>query len=276
MQIIDCEPPYQLVRGRHGWFLANLEDVYVGRALLHYGEYGEIEWAVIGQMLRPGKDAVEVGANIGSHTVSMARKLAVFGRRLLAVEPQPVIFQNMCANLALNGLFNVLAENAACSEKSGTVSFPTLDYRKTNNFGAVEMREDGAGSQKVRSVPLDDLVPADFDVGMLKIDVEGFEQKVLQGAARTIARCRPLIYLENDRRDRSQALIEHLWSLDYQMWWHLPPLFNPENFAGNAENLYPSVVSVNLMALPTEMPTNIGGLTLVKTSTEHPLARKNA
>ena len=207
-------------------------------AVLTYGEYGEIEWQLLDAMMRPGKDAIEVGANIGTHTVSMARKLSGMGKRLLAVEPQPVVFQTMCANIALNALFNVSAENAACSDAPGSVTFQAPDYRQEGNLGGVSMREDGKGSHRVRSVRLDELVPDDFDVGLIKIDVEGFEQKVLEGATETIARCRPFIYIENDRLDRSKALIEWLWAADYKLWWHIPHLFNPENFAGNKENIY--------------------------------------
>lgn len=273
MNLIDCAPPYKLVQAKHGWFLASPEDVYVGNAVLTYGEYGEIEWLLLEEMIRPGRDAIEVGANIGTHTVSLARKLAGMGRRLLAVEPQPVVFQNMCANLALNALFNVLAENAACSDAPGWLSFQAPDYRQRNNFGGVSMREDGVGNQRVRAVCLDDLVPDDFDVGLLKIDVEGFEQKVLEGATRTIARCRPFIYLENDRVDRSKALIEWLWAAGYKLWWHMPRLFNPKNFAGHSENIYGNVASFNMMAIPSEVPTNINGLAPVENSDLHPLKR---
>lgn len=276
MQIIDCEKPYQLVQARHGWFLASPHDVYVGRAVLTYGEYGEIEWKLLDAMMRPGKDAIEVGANIGTHTVSMARKLAGMGRRLLAVEPQPVVFQTMCANLALNALFNVSAENAACGDAPGWVTFQAPDYRQEANLGGVSMREDGKGSHRVRCVRLDELVPDDFDVGLLKIDVEGFEQKVLEGATKTIARCRPFIYIENDRLDRSKALIEWLWAADYNLWWHIPPLFNPENFAGNKENIYGNTASFNMMCIPKEMPSSVNGFVPVEDSDAHPLKPKAA
>jgi len=196
LRTLELAKPYQLIKGRHGWFLVNPDDVYLGRAITHYGEYGEIEWLVIEQLMRPGRDAVEVGANIGTHTVSMARTLAGMGRQLLAVEPQPVVFQNLCANIALNGIFNVLAENAACSDKPGWLSFQSYDLAGEINSGGVSMREDGAGNQRVRSLRLDDLIPPHFQVGLIKIDVDGYEGKVLQGGMRTFAKHRPAIMLE--------------------------------------------------------------------------------
>ncbi len=270
IQIIDCTSPYKLVKGRHGWFLVNPDDVYLGRAVFCYGESGEMEWLVIDQLLLPGFDAIEVGANIGTHTVSMARKLAGMGRQLLAVEPQAIVFQNLCANIALNGLFNVLAENAACSDKLGWLTFQSIRPEGEINSGGVSMREDGSGNQRVRALPLDELIPPHFRVGLIKIDVEGFEQKVLEGALRTLDRFRPILYLENDRIELSQALIEWLWRADYKLWWHTPELFNPQNFAGRKDDIWGNVLSCNMVAMPREAKSNLTGFVPVEDSSCHP------
>lgn len=273
MSSVNNSNIYQLVNARHGKFLINPHDFYLGRAILQYGEYGEIEYDLLRQLLVlvNGKDAIEIGANIGTHTVSIAKQLANFGRRLLAVEPQPIVFQNLCANLALNGLLNVLAENAACSNVNGYLTFETPDYRQANNSGGVSMQEDGSGDQIVRAVTLDELVPRNFEVGLIKIDVEGFEQKVLEGAANTLKDFRPVLYLENDRVEKSRELIEWLWNADYALWWHIPPLFNPDNFFKVKENIYGNVASFNMIGLPTEVKVNLRGFTPVADSSFHPL-----
>ena len=273
MEIQDFPAPYKLVKGRHGWFLANPHDVYVGRALITYGEYGELEWQLVRQLLRPGMDAVEVGANIGGLTVPMARALAATGSRLLAVEPQLTIFQNLCANLALNGLTNVRTENCACGDVPGFVTFAAPDIHREGNFGGIVMRQDGLGDQRMRLVTLDELLPPGFQPGLIKLDVEGFEQKVLEGARQTIAAHRPLLYLENDQVDKSKALIEWLWAAKYRLFWHAPELFNPANFTGQAENLYPQVSSFNMLALPEEMKQEMQGFILITDSSVHPLRR---
>jgi hypothetical protein len=74
VHIIPVAPPYVLVRARHGWILANPNDFYLGRAIVEYGEYGEIESQFVGQLfIRPGA-VVEVGANSGTHTVALAAR----------------------------------------------------------------------------------------------------------------------------------------------------------------------------------------------------------
>ena len=94
---------------------------------------------------------------------------------------------------------------------------------------------------------------------LLKIDVEGMEVDVLLGARRTIVTHRPIIYVENDRRENSARLIGTIQDLGYRLCWHLPRLFNPNNFAGHGENVFPGIVSINMMCVPAEMPVTVTG-----------------
>ena len=81
-----------------------------------------------------------------------------------------------------------------------------------------------------------------------------------------------MIYLENDRVEQSRSLIELLWRSNYEMWWHCPTLYRPDNFRGNPENIYGSVGSFNMLATPKEMHANIGGaVEKVTDSSKHPL-----
>jgi hypothetical protein len=94
--------------------------------------------------------------------------------------------------------------------------------------------------ETVPCIRLDDLVPT-AAVGLIKIDVEGYELQVLEGSSDIIARSNPVLYVENDRVNQSPQLIQWLFDHDYQLWWHLPPLFNPENFFEVKENIYPKI-----------------------------------
>src|SRR5260370_13229979 len=95
---------------------------------------------------------------------------------------------------------------------------------------------------------------------MLKADVEGMEVDVLAGARQTIGKFRPVLYVENDREARSEELITLIDELGYAMWWHLPRMFNPDNFAKNPDNIFGGVISVNLLCLPKEAKSSIAGL----------------
>jgi hypothetical protein len=78
------------------------------------------------------------------------------------------------------------------------------------------------------------------------------EKAVLDGAADTIGRCRPVLYVENDRRDQSAALIATIQSLGYRLYWHTPPLYSADNFFANTVNHFPGLVSGNVLCFPQE------------------------
>jgi len=253
--IIDVAAPFKLVRARHGWMLVNPNDAYMGQAVIEYGECCEIEveFLVRWMSARPGL-VLEVGANIGTHTVPMAKALATQGRQLVAFEPQPFIFQNLCANLALNALGNVIAWPNACADRAGTLYFSRPDYSAGGNFGGISMTTaPEPGDIAVPCIALDSIVATETPVALMKIDVEGFELAVLQGAEKTIDRSRPVLYVENDRLEQSEQLIAWLWSKQYRLWWHAPLLFNPDNFFGNDNDLYKRVASFNMLCLPKEL-----------------------
>jgi FkbM family methyltransferase len=274
MITVPVAAPYRLSSARHGIMLANSNDVYMGQALLQYGECCELELRLLLVLLNWPGMVIEVGANMGIHTVPMALELARQGRSMLALEPQPIIFQQLCANLALNGLMNVTALSYACGRESGVVSFEVPDYRSVGNFGCTTMSAGAGPGGRHVTVPcirLDDLVP-DAAVGLVKIDVEGFELQVLEGSTKILARSQPVLYVENDRVDRSPQLIQWLFDHDYDLWWHLPSLFNPDNFFGVKENIYSNIRSFNMLCIPKNKNATVEGMTKILDPLFHPLA----
>jgi FkbM family methyltransferase len=235
-------------------FLAN--DSFVGRSLDLYGEFSEGEPRLFGAILRPGDTVVEVGANIGAHTLYLAGQVGPRGK-VFAFEPQRPLFHLLCGNLALNEIFNVYALLAAGGREAGKIRVPLADYSSPHNFAGLSLGGSGSG-EEVEVIPVDALGLA--ALRLLKVDVEGMESEVLAGAAQTIKRLRPVIYVENDREDSSPHLIAQIRDFGYRLWWHLPPLYSPDNFAGNEENVFPGVVSVNMLCLPAELPHRIDSL----------------
>jgi len=244
---------------RYGLIAYNRNDEYIGRSLATYGEYSQFEVEFLTAWLRPGDVVLEAGANIGPVTVPLARAVGPTGC-VYAYEPQRLVFQLLCANLALNELGNVVAQPRALGAQAGTARVPAIPPSQAHNFGGVALSAD-AGGEPVSMERIDDLGLA--DCRLVKIDVEGMEAEVLAGARETIARLRPLLYLENDRADRSPPLIGLVQSLGYRAFWHLPPLFNPDNFAGRAENLFGNTGSVNMFCVPAESGLHLAGLTEV-------------
>lgn len=262
-------PHCVLVRGRDGVFLANPNDVYVGRALVRYGEYNRYEAELLKQLCGPDDVVVEVGANIGSHTVGLAQRVGA-GGRVVAVEPQPEVFLALCANVALNGLHNVDCLPCGLGEAPGTLQAPRLDYEHEGNFGGVSLGADDGVPVPVQR--LDDVFRYER-LRLLKVDVEGMEAEVLRGGAAVIAAHRPLLYVENDRLAQSYALISLIQELGYRLWWHAPLLYHPENYFDEPHDDYPNVASFNMLCAPVEFETAIEGLEEITDPARHPLRR---
>jgi FkbM family methyltransferase len=252
----EAEGCNQAAACRHGTLLFNRHDQYIGRCLALYGEYSEDEIRLLAPLLRPGDTVVEAGANIGAHTLPLARAVGA-GGRVLAFEPQRLVFQILCANLALNSITQVEARQAAVGAAHGQLRVPPLPPDQTANFGGVSLRADGPG-EAVPVLPLDAFdLPA---CRLLKADVEGMEHAVLAGAQQLVTRCRPVLYVENDRPANSAALIAHLLKLGYRLWWHLPPVCRADNWRGESRDAFPGIVSINLLGLPAEWGANVEGL----------------
>lgn len=249
MTAAASSPLFTVVPTRYGPLGCSPDDAVIGRCLREYGEWAAREIDLLLQYAHPGDTVVDVGANIGTHTVPMAQRVGRAGA-VHAFEPQRLSFQMLCANAMLNNLTNVHAERVALGREDGTVRIPVYERGNLGNVGSFAW---GAGGDATLLRRLDDYGLR--GVRLMKIDVEGMEVDVLEGARGTIAAERPVLYVENNVADRSTALIDRLFDLGYRCWWHLEPYFNPENFNGNPVNFLADLVDrpeVNMLCLPAE------------------------
>ncbi len=266
---------YQIVEGRHGRFMANPNDIYIGRSLLTYGEFSEVECQLLRRIAPVGGVVIEAGANVGAFTVPLAKKVGPTGR-VYAFEPQTAVHQLLCANMALNGLHQVQTFHAACGATQSWLDLRDLSSVTEANFGGLGLSQlAGAGMSRIRVERLDSL----FDLprlDLIKADVEGMEASVLEGARELIAQHRPAIYAEAHDPADAPALIGLLLDMDYRLWWHLPSMFNPDNFSGVSRNVLGVITSKNILAVPAERETKIVNGRAVAGVDDHPRKWKRA
>ena len=267
-KIINTPGYNAVVKARYGYVIFNKNDHYIGKAIEKYGEFSESEVEIFRQLCAEGDIVIEVGANIGTHTMVLSQFVKATGR-IYAYEPQRILFQTLCANMALNNIENVECFQIAVANEAGHILFPDIHYNIEGNFGAIEMDSFTAG-HKIPVIKLDDaLEPAKLK--LIKIDVEGMEHKVISGAKALIEKHRPFLYVENDRVEKSRPLIELIQSLDYRLYWHSPALYNPNNFAADTENIYPHIVSINMICVPRSNPIEMMGFQEILNADEHPM-----
>jgi FkbM family methyltransferase len=132
--------------------------------------------------------AVDGGAHVGSWTLAMAKR---FGR-VLAFEPAPDTA--LCLKANLIGIGNVWIHEKALGEAPGLAGMAEDTKYDGGNTGGRYLS--GAGSVEIMTLDSLDLPW----LGFLKLDVEGYEVFALRGAAETIARCRPVVMIEDKRR----------------------------------------------------------------------------
>lgn len=235
--------PIQVVQTRHGPMMVEALDKYVGRSLIELGEYAEGQVECFRHIVQPGMTVVEVGANIGAHTIPLAR----MAREVVAFEAQRHVYHMLCGNVALNGLTNVRCFHVAAGAEERMLEVPTLDTSVENNLGAFSVELQGETRDRVRMIKVE--VPCHF----LKIDVEGYESEVLKGAEAMIRECQPTIYLENDRLDKADALIEQVRAMGYTPYWHLTHLQRRTNFNGTAKDVFGIAASFDMICAPASV-----------------------
>lgn len=243
-------------RCKHGTFLYNTHDAVIGRSLDLYGEWCEMELEVLGQIIRPGEVVLDIGANIGTHTVAFSRMVGDHGL-VMAFEPQRLIFQNLCANVAINALTNVVTIQRGVGNRAEVIRLPIFDPRREQNFGSAVLHGHAAGDD-IEVVRIDDMhLPK---VSLMKIDVEGMECDVLEGARETIARYQPALFIENDTTDRSAPILQAIDALDYDAYWQMSTIYRTANYFGNPRNAFSEVGEANVLCFHRSRDVDIRGM----------------
>jgi FkbM family methyltransferase len=145
----------------------------------------EPDFSALPKYLQRGDWAIDVGANVGHYTLRMADIVGALGR-VIAFEPIPDTFKLLCANVRRS---NVTFINAAASAKS---SVACMSVPEGNAYRA----SIGSGDIRVLCLCIDELqIPQ--RIALIKVDAEGHDLEVLNGARRTILRDRPVLIVES-------------------------------------------------------------------------------
>lgn len=233
--------PNKVVNSQFGPMIINTNDQYIGRSLEMYGSWARDDIELIASFLNlllQNKSSVtlyDIGANIGTHTVALAR---TFGNRIQirSFEAQRQVYYLLCGNIAINGLDNVIAHHAAVTDTVDDVMEIDLpDYGLPNNFGGLELiqpeRSDNQYMTKTKSESVITMTVDQFEevVDFVKLDIEGMEHIALRGAQSTIAQHRPICFVEMWKTDL-EAVKRFFGNLNYIAYQYKPEdwLFFPE------------------------------------------------
>lgn len=229
---------------RHGYMFVNSND-FIGQTLEQFGEWAYSEIDLLTQVIKPGQVVLDIGANIGTHSLSFST-LVQPGGYVFSFEPQRISFEFLCANIVSNNLTNVFPMHAGVADKPGKIYVPIVDPTKAANAGAFAIQGYSAGD------PVDIVTVDSLRLGrcnLIKADVEGMEYPVLLGARQTIETHRPALFIENNFEEHSEKIITLIKEWRYRLWWFFSTYSNPKY-----------APDFNLLCLPEEMDMPVTGL----------------
>jgi FkbM family methyltransferase len=264
---------------RHGVMAHFAADQCIGMSLREYGEWGEDEIALLARYVTKGATVLDVGANVGTHSVAFARLAGPSGR-VLALEGHPETFALLAHNVVRNGLLGCTqAVNGLVGPAVGLVSFDLSNEPDRQNSGAQsfvpvlrnlpEPNPKNAVRIQLPLITIDSLKLESCAV--MKIDVEGMEADVLRGSGATLRNCRPIVYFEHASGDTGALsfIFTMLRAQNYRLFWHFANPFNARNYRQNPNNYFGGTMELNVLSVPDgrEIPT---GLAEIVAPTDQP------
>lgn len=203
------------------------------------------EFAFLDRFLEPGMTFLDAGANEGIYSVFAAQLVGAEGT-VWAFDPSQREISRLTCNVELNNL-RVRIFPMALADQTGDAEMLVAGYghEGLNTMGQFFHEVEGATKELIPVATLDDIVKENplERLDFIKIDVEGAELKVLQGAAATLRRYRPLLLLEvADRTLRQQGssreqLLDYLRMLDYELYIFDPYSGLPALSAAYSDNM---------------------------------------
>jgi FkbM family methyltransferase len=218
-----------LVSTDQGMFIVNRFDKNKnndgqGIWLLDHGNVSTVEAQLTFNLLNTLQPIViDVGANIGTYTSWVAMNYPQ--GTIYSLEPQRLVFQMLCGNLAINNFENVFAYNLALGNEDRYIEISEPDYSIADNFGSYSLLSNfnnlSGKKSKVEMLKLDTFVNR-FNIpklDLLKIDCEGMDFTVLLGAEQTIKNFMPCIIVEyfNDVLNQKKEILDFLNNFNYNI-----------------------------------------------------------
>jgi FkbM family methyltransferase len=187
-------PRVNLIKCNEADYLLFSTNDVISQILYRSGQWEEylltISRAFLQGVLNPL--VVDIGANLGSYSIPIAKGIQSIGGSVIGFEPQRIVYYQLCGNIILNRLDNFIAINKAVGDYDGEIEIPEIDYEQNLNIGAFSLDKNYRNhlNQEQYMMPKKSNVPiislnnfaTDKTPSLIKIDVEGYELNVLKGS----------------------------------------------------------------------------------------------
>jgi len=228
-------------------------DDIIGRSLATFGQWAPGEVALMAQFVQKGQTAIDVGANIGYHSLFLHHWVGTQGR-VIAFEPDAFNHKLLEWNMLLNQCSNVqvyksLAGNfTELSKQWQAVPMETnrgLTYFTKQVIGSLV-----ANNPITVQLNLDSLqLPA---CHFIKIDVEGAELAVIKGAGNVLKNLRPTVLFEQNNDKAFESILQYLHHAGYKCYWSVTRIYSALNIHNSQDDYTEGETEVNVLAVPRE------------------------
>lgn len=229
-QLDEISRPYDLIPMINGFKIYGFKNDLVADDIRENGIYEREFYEFLVSFLRTIDKpiCIDVGANIGNHTLTMAK----YSHLVIAYEPIPFIFKLLKQTLNANAIKNVVANNLGLSNVKEQ---PLININFEDNLGASSISCKNPSSKKIKIIcEAGDKNLSQYAVNhvdLIKIDVEGYETNVVLGLKETIKKNRPVVILEWNNQETRDGFTEHdIFNSVFYDYCILPLFDNHERF----------------------------------------------
>lgn len=234
-------------------------DQCIGQSLKVYGEWAPGETAILNNLLKADDTVLDIGANVGFHSLFFSLKVGPLGK-VLSFEPLAENYRMLTLNKVINNLDNVDLYQALVGAESKINMHPVFSV-DPRNLGATKFSREATAqtASPLMQLKIDDLQLEKCN--LLKIDVEGMEQYVLEGAQKTLEELRPVVFYEQNSQKSFIEIQEKFDRLNYQCFWSITKAFPKFNIRRNKNDIFKGNTESNILAVPAE---KISSITILK------------
>lgn len=242
-------------------------DKGISSELMIYGNHEPLTTQIISKELNNGMNCLDIGSNIGYYALLESKKIGQSGN-VWAIEPSPENFSTLIENIKLQDNKNVKAFNFAIGDQNGEIEFI---ISKKSNWSKIKEENDPIElGDKIIKVPLKTLdsfsEENNFEkIDLLRMDVEGYENKIILGGLKFLKKFKPIIMIEIHKmimgKNETKKILEKLKEMNYENRYFIPRIFDSQ-IIGNKKDIKRFTINDILKRLEEDTLPDVFQLTL--------------
>lgn len=209
-------------------------DKGISSELMIYGNHEPLTTQIISDELKEGMTCLDIGSNIGYYALLESKKIGKSGV-VWSIEPSPENFSILTDNIKLLDNNNVKAFNFAIGDKNAEIEFI---ISKKSNWSKVKEESDLVEEEdKIIKVPLKTLDSFALEndlkkIDLVRMDVEGYENKIIFGGLEFFKKFKPIIMIEIHKmimgKGETIRILEKLKEINYENYFFIPRIFDSQ------------------------------------------------